>query len=109
MSYLTDQSEDQLRDQLFSLMDEVVHRLKIEPDVDAFLDKTDLFDEWERILPEAEYPIFIMAVLNNIRRESVIDSILNAIHFEKNSTDHTNHSTVEEETLTPHPDDHPFS
>lgn len=109
MSHLISLNQDQLKGLLFELMDEVTLHLKNKPDVDAFLDKTDLFDEWERILPEAEYPIFIMAVLNNIRRESVINSILNAIHHEKNSTGHTNHSTVEEETHTPHPDDHPFS
>ena len=109
MSYLTAQSQDQLREQLFSLMDEVVHRLKIEPDVDAFLDKTELFNEWEKILPEAEYPIFVMAVLNNIRRDSVIDSILNAIHNQKDSLNNSNQSKKETEPLAPQPGDHPFS
>ena len=44
--------------------------------VDDFLDQTSLFNEWEKIIPEKEYPIFVMAVLNNIRKESIINTII---------------------------------
>ena len=69
-------------------MDKVISHLKKEPDVDTFLDQTDCFDEWEVVLPEKEYPIFIMAVLNNIRKGTIIniitDSILNKKNIEEN-------------------------
>ena len=65
--------------QLLDLMDEVQIILKYESDVDSFLDKTKIFDEWEAVLPEREFPIFIMAVLNNIRKDTIINSIISAI------------------------------
>ena len=71
--------KDDLRYHLFSLMDQVVQHLQTDPDVDKFLDNTDIFEEWEKVLPEPEYPIFVMAVLNNTRRDSIVNSILDAI------------------------------
>ena len=47
MNHLTLLNKNQLKEQLISLMDVVVHYLKNEPDVDKFLDETDLFAEWE--------------------------------------------------------------
>ena len=65
--------------QLLDLIDEVQIILKYESDVDSFLDETKIFDEWEAVLPEREFPIFIMAVLNNIRKDTIINSIISAI------------------------------
>ncbi len=53
MNDLTSLNNYQLKEQLISLMDTVMHYLKNDPDVDKFLDETDLFDEWEKALPEA--------------------------------------------------------
>ena len=53
-----------LKSELLSLMENVSSILKEQPDVDKFLDETVLFDDWEQVLPQAEYPIFIIAVLN---------------------------------------------
>ena len=50
-------TKDDLKDHLFSLMDQVIHHLAAEPDVDKFLDQTDIFEDWEKVLPEEEYPI----------------------------------------------------
>jgi len=71
--------KDDLRYHLFSLMDQVAQHLQTDPDVDKFIDNTDIFEEWEKVLPEPEYPIFVMAVLNNTRRDSIVNSILDAI------------------------------
>ena len=72
-------SKAELRVKLLNLQDKVADRLEKEPDVDTFLDQTNLFDEWEKVLPEAEYPIFVITVLNNIRHEAVIASIIDSI------------------------------
>mgnify|MGYP001173222199 FL=1 len=71
--------KNNLKLKMFSLMDDVQVALKKGVSIDDFLDETDLFDDWERIIPEKEYPIFIITILNNIRRESVIDTILNSL------------------------------
>ena len=64
---------------IFSLQDKVLDALRTEQDVDKFLDKTTLFDDWEGIIPDAEYGIFVIAVLNNIRTKIVIDTIVDSI------------------------------
>ena len=64
---------------IFSLQDEVSNALLINPDVDKFLDSTTLLDEWEEIIPDPEYGIFVIAVLNDIRKKAVIDKIIDSI------------------------------
>ena len=76
---LVNLNKTQLTAKIYELMDQVDNHLKTDPDVDKFLDKTNLFDEWEVVLPQEEYPIFIMAVLNNIRKETIIKVITESI------------------------------
>jgi len=64
---------------IFSLQDKVSNALLVNPDVDKFLDSTTLFDEWEEIIPDPEYGIFVIAVLNNIRKKVVIEKIIDSI------------------------------
>jgi len=64
---------------IFSLQDKVSNALLVNPDVDKFLDSTTLFDEWEEIIPDPEYGIFVIAVLNNIRKKAVIEKIIDSI------------------------------
>ena len=64
---------------IFSLQDKVSNALLIDPDVDKFLDSTTLLDEWEGIIPDPEYGIFVIAVLNDIRKKAVIDKIIDSI------------------------------
>ena len=61
---------------IFSLQDKVSNALLINPDVDKFLDSTTLLDEWEEIIPDPEYGIFIIAVLNNIRKRQLLKKLL---------------------------------
>ena len=68
-----------IEDRIFSLQDTVSNTLLDNPDVDKFLDSTTLLDEWEEIIPDPEYGIFVIAVLNNIRKKAVIDRIIDSI------------------------------
>ena len=53
-----------LKNKIFSLQDEVSRILSIDDDVDKFLDNSTILDEWEEMIPDAEYGIFVMAILN---------------------------------------------
>ena len=64
---------------IFSLQDKVSNALLVNPDVDKFLDSTTLLDEWEEIIPDPEYGIFVIAVLNDIRKKAVIEKIIDSI------------------------------
>ena len=68
-----------IKARIFSLQDKVSNALLDNPDVDKFLDSTTLLDEWEEIIPDPEYGIFVIAVLNNIRKKVVIDKIIDSI------------------------------
>jgi len=68
-----------IKNRIFTLQDKVADQLRIEKDVDKFLDNTTLLDEWENIIPDPEYGIFVIAVLNNIRTKTVIDTIVDSI------------------------------
>ena len=77
MSFSNDRKIIEAR--IFSLQDKVSKTLIKNPDVDKFLDSTTLLDEWEEIIPDPEYGIFVIAVLNNIRKKAVIDRIIDSI------------------------------
>ena len=109
MNDLTSLNNYQLKEQLISLMDTVVQYLKNEPDVDKFLDETDLFDEWEKALPEAEYPIFVIAVLNNTRRDSIMDIIINAILKKDDQSNNPEKSSFKPDATRSHIGEHPFN
>ena len=85
-----------LKNKIFSLQDEVLKILSIDNDVDKFLDNSTILDEWEEIIPDAEYGIFVMAILNNVKRESIIDKILDSIlntdesNFKSSNTENNN-------------------
>ena len=68
-----------IKARIFSLQDKVSNALLDNPDVDKFLDSTTLLDEWEEIIPDPEYGIFVIAVLNDIRKKAVIDKIIDSI------------------------------
>ena len=78
-----------LKKKIFSLQDEISNKLGIDNDVDKFLDNTTILDEWEEIIPNPEYGIFIIAVLNNIRSDKIINKILDAILNIKDSKEET--------------------
>ena len=101
--------KDDLRYHLFSLMDQVTQYLQTDPDVDKFLDNTDIFEEWEKVLPDPEYPIFVMAVLNNMRRDSIVNSILDAILENVERTEKSSKIVSKTRLFRSHDREHPFS
>ena len=99
-------SKAQLRKKLIKLQDDVAEHLEKDSDVDSFLDQTDLFDEWEEVLPEAEFPIFVITILNNISREAIIASIVDSIGKNDKLTKTENKKVTIKNIEFP---DHPFS
>ena len=100
--------KNKLKAEIFLLMDLVKKALEVSS-IDDFLDTTDIFDKWEEILPEKEYPIFIMAVLNNIRKDSIIDTIIIAIISKSKSQDIFLSSDKDNKHMRSHLGEHPFN
>lgn len=98
----------ELESNLLKLIEDVSDELKQEKDIDSFLDDTKLFDDWEQVIPEPEYPIFVMAVLNNIKRPIIIETIISSIIGNKKIE--INNSTKMKKRIKNHFNGaHPFS
>lgn len=76
---LSSLNRDELKSYLFEIQDSIDSHLKNGGDVDSFIDETDLFDDFEDILPDEEYGIFVITLLNGIRSETVINTLLDSI------------------------------
>ncbi len=68
-----------LKNYLFEIQDFIDLNLDKGEDIDNFLDNTDIFDEFEKVLPDEEYPVFVISILNKIRSEYIINRMLDVI------------------------------
>ena len=102
-------NKNYFKNKIFSLMDEVHLILGRGLSVDEFLDQTSLFNEWEKIIPEKEYPIFVMAVLNNIRKESIINTIIASLSEKNVGKNRDNNPSSKKKKLISHMGELPFN
>lgn len=102
-------NKNYVKNKIFSLMDEVHLILGGGISVDDFLDQTSLFKEWEEIIPEEEYPIFVIAVLNNIRKESIINTIIASLSYKNVGKNRVSSSSSKRKKLTSHKGELPFN
>ena len=108
---LSELNRHQLKSELVMLMDKVASHLKTEPDVDKFLDETDFFDDWELFLPESEFSIFIITVLNDIRLDSILNTIIDSCKEKKKSKTPklSTKPYIKSDSSKSHFGDHPFN
>ena len=106
---LNELNRHQLKSELILLMDKVASHLRNESDVDKFLDETNLFDDWELALPQHEYPILVMAVLNDIRKDNIINSIVDSVYEETKTPEKEPASKLNFEKKKTYDGEHPFN
>ena len=73
---LTLLSRQELKDYIFRLQKFIQDEQESGKDIDTILDETDIFDEFEEILPDNEFPIFVITILNGFKSDEVIDKLL---------------------------------
>ncbi len=76
---LTLLSREELKDYIFRLQKFIQDEQESGKDIDTILDETDIFDEFEEILPDNEFPIFVITILNGFKSDSLIDKLLDVI------------------------------
>ena len=106
---LKELSKSDLKIRLIKLMNDVKVHLNIEPDIDKFLDETNLFDDWELALPQHEYPILVMAVLNDIRKDNIINSIVDSVYEETIPPEKKPASKIKFKNKKTYVGEHPFN
>ena len=70
---------EELKDYIFKLQKFIQDEQESGKDIDTILDETDIFDEFEEILPDDEFPIFVITILNGFKSDVVLDKLLNII------------------------------
>ena len=77
-------SREELKEYIFQLQKFIEDEQKAVKDVDTILDETDIFDEFEEVLPDDEFPIFVITILNGFQSDLLIDKLLDVINECKN-------------------------
>ena len=81
---LTLQSREELKDYIFRLQKFIQYEKESGKDIDTILDETDIFDEFEDFLPDNEFPIFVITILNGFKSDEVINKLLDVFDDCKN-------------------------
>ena len=82
--HLIAMSRVELKEHIFRLQEFIENEQKAGKDVDTILDETDIFDEFEEVLPDDEFPIFVITILNGFQSNLLIDKLLDVINECKN-------------------------
>ena len=77
-------SREELKEHIFRLQEFIENEQKAGKDVDTILDETDIFDEFEEILPDEEFPIFVISILNGFQSDVIMNKLLDVIDGCKN-------------------------
>ena len=72
-------TREELKSYIFEIQDTIKFHLNKGGNVDSFLDETDLIDDFELVLPDEDFGIFVITVLNGIKTESVINTLLDSL------------------------------
>ena len=76
---LTLLSREEMKDYIFRLQKFIQNEQESGKDIDTILDETNIFDEFEDFLPDNEFPIFVITILNGFKSDSLIDKLLDVI------------------------------
>ena len=60
-------NREQIREYIFNIQLEVKDKVLKYKNIDDFLDNTDIFNDFEEILPDQEFGILILTILNNFK------------------------------------------
>jgi len=80
---LSSLSKNEIKNYLYDLQDYVKEELDSGKSMDLFLDETDIFDDFEKLLPDEEYPIFVITILNGFKSDDLLNKLVNEIYGNK--------------------------
>ena len=68
-------NNEDFKNYIFLLQDNLQEKLKSGLTIDEILDTEDPFETLEPFLPEEVYPIMVLAMINNIRSNTVLEAL----------------------------------
>ena len=66
-------SKKELKKHILDVQDMVQEELSNGIEIDKFLDETSIFDDFEEIVPDEEFPIFVITILNNYKSDVIME------------------------------------
>ena len=69
----------EIKNYIFDLQAKVKEQTLKNNNIDDFLDKTNIFDEFEEMLSDQEFGILVLTVLNNFKSDIILNDILDII------------------------------
>ena len=78
-------SRSEIKDYIFCIQDYFKNCIENGKEVDDILDNSTVLDDFEDYLPESEYPIFVITILNGFKSDIIIKNILDSIETKRAS------------------------
>ena len=72
-------TRDEMKEHILQLQEFIKEEQENGKDIDTILDETDIFDEFEEILPDKEFPIFVITILNGFQSDVILDNLLDVL------------------------------
>ena len=72
-------SREEIRDYLFCIQDYFQKCVAKGMNVDDILYNSTILDEFEEYLPDEEFPIFVITILNGFKSSDIINNIIDSI------------------------------
>ena len=72
-------NRSELKNHILEIQSMVQNELSKGTNIDDFLDRTTIFDDFENIIPEAEFGIFVLTILNGYKSEVILDKLVQVI------------------------------
>ena len=76
---LLNMNRKQIKQYIVELQNIVKINLKKGHSIDYFLDETKIFDDIERILPDEEFGVFVLTILNGFDSKIIYDTLVDSI------------------------------
>ncbi len=76
---IREMNTDEIKNHILELQKIVVSNINSGISIDSFLDNTKIFDEIEELIPDEEFAIFILTIINNFDSNILLDNIINTI------------------------------
>ena len=78
-------TRSEIKDYIFCIQDYFKNCIENGIEVDDILDNSTVLDDFEDYLPESEYPIFVITILNGFKSDIIIKNILDSIETKRAS------------------------
>ena len=76
---ISQMNQSEVKSYSLEIQSTVQNELSKGTNIDDFLDRTTIFDDFENIIPEAEFGIFVLTILNGYKSEVILDKLVQVI------------------------------